>query len=393
VPSLPCPARPLPEPGDPIPAAAVKPGDTLAILYTSGTTGPSKGVCCPHAQYFWYGANSAAILRVGADDVLCTSLPLFHINALNSFAQALLTGARQVVEGRFSVSGFWTSLARHEATVTYLLGAMVPMLLSREPSPAERAHKVRTALGPGVPAHLFETFRARTGIALVEGYGSTETNFVIASVGTDKPGGMGVLRPGFEARIVDENDTELPPGSPGELVLRADEPFAFSTGYLGMPEQTVEAWRNLWFHTGDRVVRDADGRFHFVDRLKDAIRRRGENISSFEVEQVLLSHPAVATAAVFPVRSELAEDEVMAAIVVKPGESLTGEALVRFCEPRLPAFAVPRFVEVLPDLPRTENGKVQKYRLRERGVSPTTWDREAAGIVLDRRAGRAPPAS
>jgi crotonobetaine/carnitine-CoA ligase len=158
-------------------------------------------------------------------------------------------------------------------------------------------------------------------------------------------------------------------------VLRADEPFAFATGYYGMPDKTVEAWRNLWFHTGDRVVREADGAFRFVDRIKDAIRRRGENVSSYEVEQVLLSHADVAGAAVFPVRSELAEDEVMAAIVAALDRRIDCAALARFCEARLPKFAVPRYIEVLDELPRTENGKVQKYKLRERGVTPTTWDR------------------
>ena len=158
-------------------------------------------------------------------------------------------------------------------------------------------------------------------------------------------------------------------------------PFAFATGYFGAPEKTVEAWRNLWFHTGDRVVRQTDGYFRFVDRLKDAIRRRGENISSFEVEQVLLSHPAVANAAAFPVRSPLAEDEVMAAVILHPGRQLTEAELIAFCEPRLPYFAVPRYLEFMSELPSTESGKVQKYKLRERGVTDKTWDREAAGAA------------
>ena len=161
--------------------------------------------------------------------------------------------------------------------------------------------------------------------------------------------------------------------------MRADEPFAFATGYFGAPEKTVEAWRNLWFHTGDRVVRQADGYFRFVDRLKDAIRRRGENISSFEVEQVLLGHPAVANAAVFPVPSPLAEDEVMAALVLHPGSELKPEDLIAYCAPRLPYFALPRYLEFMRELPVTENGKVQKYKLRERGITERTWDRGPSG--------------
>ena len=376
----------MPGPGAPAPAAALSPGDTVAILYTSGTTGPSKGVCCPHAQLIAWGEHTARLLGVTRDDVLCTTLPLFHVNALNGFFQALVTGASQVVEARFSASGFWDTMAARGATVGYLLGAMVPMLLARPACEAERAHRMRIALAPGVPASLHARFLERTGVALLEGYGSTETNFVIAAVpGEGAEGTMGRLRPGFSARVADADDAELPPGEAGELLLRADAPFAFATGYWGMPEKTVEAWRNLWFHTGDRVVRDAEGRFRFVDRLKDAIRRRGENVSSWEVEQVLLSHPSVAAAAVFPVRSELAEDEVMAAIVPEAGATLDPVELVRFCETRMPHFAVPRYVERVDDLPRTENGKVRKVVLRERGVGPATWDREAEGVVVARR--------
>lgn len=364
-----------PEGSQAIAPAAMQPGDPLAILYTSGTTGPAKGVICPHAQYFWWGVNSAEVLGVGRDDVLCTTLPLFHINALNTFAQAALTGAEVVFESRFSASGFWPSMRASGATVVYLLGAMVPILLAQPEGDGERDHRVRIGLGPGVPSAAGQAFKARTGVSLLEGYGSTETNFAIATAPDSPRGGvMGWLRPGFQACVADQDDVALPPGEAGELLLRADEPYAFASGYFNMPEKTVEAWRNLWFHTGDRVVRDADGAFRFVDRIKDAIRRRGENISSFEVEQVLLSHPGVASCAVYPVRSELAEDEVMAALVAREGERIDPVELSRFCEGRLPYFAVPRYIDVLPDLPRTENGKVQKFKLRERGVGPHTWD-------------------
>ena len=372
----------FPAAGDAIESAPVHPGDALAILYTSGTTGPAKGVIVPHAQYYWWGVNTARVLGVGATDVLCTTLPLFHINALNTFAQAVVSGARVVYVGRFSASGFWPAMCAARATVIYLLGAMVPILLAQPPSGAERAHSVRVGLGPGVPTAASADFHARTGVALIEGYGSTETNFVLATA-ADSPrtGAMGWLQPGFDARVVDEHDVELPPGEAGELVLRADEPFAFASGYFGMPEETVRAWRNLWFHTGDRVVRDAQGSYRFIDRIKDAIRRRGENVSSYEVEQVLLAYPGLATVAVYPVRSELAEDEVMAALVAREGETVDFDALVRHCEQRLPYFAVPRYIEQMDDLPRTENGKVQKYKLRERGVTAATWERPQRSLA------------
>ena len=358
----------------------VQPGDTLAILYTSGTTGPAKGVMCPHAQLYWWGVHSARILAVASSDVLCTTLPLFHINALNTFAQAAVSGAHVVYEAKFSASGFWPTMARREATVVYLLGAMVPILLAQPAGDAERQHRVRLGLGPGVPAAAGVAFKARTGVALVEGYGSTETNFVIATNPNAAPQGvMGHVQPGFHARVVDEHDVELLRGTAGELLLRTDEPLAFATGYFGLPEKTADAWRNGWFHTGDRVVQERDGAFRFVDRIKDAIRRRGENISSYEVEHVLLSHPAVAEAAVFAVRSELAEDEVMAALIARPGHAVDAADLWRHCDERLPRFAVPRYLDVLDELPRTENGKVQKFKLRERGVAPATLDRTRSG--------------
>jgi crotonobetaine/carnitine-CoA ligase len=283
-------------------------------------------------------------------------------------------------EKRFSASGFFPSLVQSRATVTYLLGAMVPILLSRPVSSEETAHRVTVALAPGVPAQFHAEFTRRTGIRLLDGWGSTETNFVLGTtIEHQKPGLMGPVFEGFGARVVDNDGQDVADGPAGELIVRADEPLAFAHEYFRAPEKTAEAWRDGWFHTGDRVVRQADGYFRFVDRLKDAIRRRGENISSFEVEQVLLSHAAVANAAAFPVRSALAEDEVMAAVILHPGRALNEAELIAFCEPRLPYFAVPRYLEFVSDLPSTESGKVQKYKLRERGVTDKTWDREAAG--------------
>jgi len=377
--------QPMPAAGNVIEHAPTGPGDLVTILYTSGTTGPSKGVCCPHAHLYWWGESTAELLGVKAGDVLLTTLPLFHVNALNSFYQALLRGATLVVEPRFSASGFSKSLVRHKATVTYLLGAMVPILLATQPQPEDSGHKVRVALAPAVPEAFLKPFRDRFGMTTIDGYGSTETNFVIGNPIDDQvPGAMGRIRPGFAARVVDEGDNAVPDGVAGELVLRADEPFAFASGYFNLPEKTLDTWRNLWFHTGDRVVRDATGLYRFVDRIKDVIRRRGENISAFEVEEALSSHPAVAAAAVFPVPSELAEDEVMAALVLAPGMAPAPQELLDFCRPRLSYFALPRFIEFVDELPLTENGKVQKFKLRERGVTAATWDREAAGYQVRR---------
>ncbi len=374
-----CRASSLPEASDPDPAHPVGAGDIAAILYTSGTTGPSKGVRCPQAQFYWWGVLVSESLGIREGDVLYTCLPLFHTNALTAFVQALVSGATFVLGERFSASSFWARVRSCGADITYLLGAMVSILLARRYEPFEQEHRVRVALAPATPARHFDRFRERFGIQLVEGYGSTETNCAIAAADprTGRGGYMGTVRSGFTARVVDEHDGEVDDGTPGELLLRHDEPFAFADGYWAMPEQTVQAWRNLWFHTGDRVVREPDGWYRFLDRAKDAIRRRGENISSWEVEQVLLEHPAVQSAAVFPVPSVLGEDEVMAAIVLEEQASLTPEELIAHCQPRLAYFAVPRYLEFVPELPLTENGKVRKQVLRQRGLTSATWDREA----------------
>lgn len=352
------------------------PGDTAAILYTSGTTGVSKGVECPHGQFYWWGVNMADQLMLTEDDVLYTNLPLFHTNALNAFMQAVVCGGSFVLGPKFSASKFWTNLRKSQATVTYLLGAMVSILARHEPSPADRDHRVRIALSPATPPALHEQFRQRFGVLLLDGYGSTETNSVIGSTPLEwKAGMMGRVRPGFQIRVVDEFGGDVSAGTPGELLIRSTQRFAVATGYYKMPEATVKAWQDLWFHTGDRVVEDEQGWLRFVDRIKDVIRRRGENISSVEVESALRQHPAVMDAAVYAVDSELSEDEVMAALVVS--EQIDFTELRRFLTPLLSSFAIPRFLRVVAALPQTENGKVRKEVLKKEGRDAAQWDSDA----------------
>ena len=368
-----------------VPAAATGPGDIVVILYTSGTTGGAKGVLCPHAQLYWWGIINSEVLSIGPDDVLFTSLPLFHTNAINCLFQALVAGATYALERRFSASRYWARAADHGATVTYLLGAMIGMLQAQPESAADRAHGVRVALAPATPAPLHRPFRERFGVELIDGYGSTETSHIIGRPEDEqRPGFLGRAIDDFDVRVVDEHDEEVNPGTPGELVVRSRHPFSLASGYHSMPGATVDAWRNLWFHTGDRVVCGHDGWYRFLDRRKDTIRRRGENISSVEVERTLLEHPAVRAVAVYPVPSELAEDEVMAAVVTSPDIHLEPIELIEHCEPRLAHFAIPRYVEFVDSLPLTENGKVRKQALRERGVTPSTWDRDLSGYRLRR---------
>jgi crotonobetaine/carnitine-CoA ligase len=362
---------------DAVAPAELHPGTTAALVYTSGTTGLPKGVCCPHAQFFWGAVAMNEVLGIGEEDVLYSCLPLFHTNALGTFFKTLLGGAACAYGTRFSASGFWTELVDTEATVTFLLGAMVSILCSRAPTPAEREHHVRVALAPATPASLIASFLDRTGIRLVDAYGSTETGGTIsAPPGQQKPGYMGRVLRDFEARVVDENDVELPDGTLGELVLRNHQPYSFATGYFRMPDLTVKTRRNLWLHTGDRVIRDSDGWFRFHDRSADVIRRRGENISSYEVEQALISHEDISVAAVYAVPSPWGEDDVAAAVVVRAGVSLTGPELIAHCEARLPYFAIPRYLDFVESVPMMENGKVRREELKARGITDSMWDRE-----------------
>ncbi len=371
-----------PRPGicDAIAPADIDPLDTAMVLFTSGTTGPPKGVRCPHAQNLFWGESVGRALELAPGDVLFNCLPLFHTNAINTLFQAFVAGATASVGTRFSVRRHWHDAAETGATVMYLLGAMVAMLDAAPVSDSDRAHSVRRALSPATPAHLHSSFGTRFGVTLIDGFGSTETNFVVGnSLSELRPGYLGKVRPGYDARVVD-GDTPVPDGSAGELEVRSCREGAFATGYLGEAEPDPRSWRR----TGDRVIRESDGWFRFVDRIKEVIRRRGENISSAEVEGVLSCHPDVIQVAVYPVPSDLAEDEVMAAVVLRPGSELDPADLLRFGEPQLPYFALPRYVDVVDVLPLTETGKVRKTELTATGVGADTWDAVLVGYLPTR---------
>jgi crotonobetaine/carnitine-CoA ligase len=308
---------------------------------------------------------------------LFTSLPLFHTNAINAFAQALVAGSGYALWPRFSASRFWEQAASSGGTVGYLLGAMVTMLYAQPVTETDRAHRMSRALAPAAPASLCFPFQRRFGVTLTDGFGTTETNLVIGAPPEEaRPGYLGVVRDGFSARVLDADGSPVADGTAGELVLHNQHRNAFASGYWRLPEATAAAWRDGWLHTGDRVVRDEDGWFRFVDRLKDVIRRRGENVSSHEVEQVVLGHPAVSAVAVFAVPSELGEDEIMASVVPAPGRVIDPAELVRHSSGELPYFAVPRYVDIVTELPVTDTGKIRKPELRQRGVTATTWDRQ-----------------
>lgn len=360
--------------------ASLNPWDLIGILYTSGTTGLSKGVRITNAHA--YGYASPALFDIERpDEVTMVTLPLFHIGGQWAGVYKSLIGAGSaVVLPRFSATSFWDDVRRYGCTYTMLLGAMANFLWRQPPSPSDRDHPLRRAsMIPVIPQ--LDDFRERFGIEAVgTGYGLTEGSTILrAPMGQAEPGLAGWLRPDFEARLVDENDIEVPEGEVGELVVRTRDPWSVMDGYHAMPEATVKAWRNQWLHTGDAFRRDATGRWYFLDRLKDAVRRRGENVSSFEVESEINEHPAVLESAVIAVPSDASEDEIMACVVLRPGQSVSAPELLAFLDARLPYFMVPRYVEFLERLPKTPTEKVQKQALRERGITPETYDRPPAG--------------
>jgi len=377
---------PLPRDGTSIDRPPFAPSDPCAILYTSGTTGPAKGVVYPSEQLYWWAAVMARMSSITAASVSYTTLPLFHIHALSSLVQCLIHGARCVIAGRFSASRYWAEAAAVGATHGCLVGSMGSMLLAQPAGPHDRAHGMHTLFSSSLRSSVWAEVSARFGVSRrVGGYGSTETNAAFfAEDGWEVQGNMGHVVPGFHASVVDAHDAAVADGTAGELVLRSDIPFAFATGYWDNAEATVTAWRNLWFHSGDLVVREASGRFRFVGRLKESIRRRGENISAWEIEQAIIRHPGVSDAAAFGVPSPLGDEEVMVAVVLLDGARATPQDLLSHLDGRLAHFAIPRYVEFVDRLPLTDTGKIQRTLLRERGVGPATWDREQAGWTVSR---------
>jgi crotonobetaine/carnitine-CoA ligase len=354
-----------------------QPWELASILFTSGTTGPSKGVMWSHNLGICLAENSCWVMAYTGNDVIYTCLPLFHINALfTAFYAGLLVGAPVVVAPRFSASSFWREIGDNGATVANMLGAMGAILWRQEPALAERNHRLRLSMVVPFPKGYTEEFEERFQLTATELYGSTDTGIPLGiPFGERRPGSCGVPAPGWECLLVDEDDEPVAQGEVGELVVRPTRPFVGQLGYWNLPERTLEAHRNQWFHTGDALWQDADGWYYFADRKKDALRVSGENVSSFEVEQVLLSHPSVLEAAVYAVPSELGEDSVMAAVVLDPETpEMTPQQLRNHVVHRLPYFAVPRYIDVRSVLPKTATEKVRKAGLRDEGLTATTWD-------------------
>ena len=351
------------------PEVAVVEAEVAQVFFTSGTTGRSKACLFDHR----YAVRQAELFcgrwRIEPGDVLFNPFPLFHIDAsVLTLAPAIVSGCTAALAERFSATGFWSQVRELEASHFDFMGSTLTMLW-KQPERADDADNP-ARVGWGVPMPDFAAgFEERFGVRLLEGYGMTDCGLPVSQP-FDEP-----RRPGSCGRVAEPYRLEI--AEDGEILVAGEGPGLMTLGYLGMPEATAEAFRDGWFHTGDLGRLDGDGWLYFLGRKKDAIRRRGENISAFEIEEVVEAHPAVLQAAAFGVPSELMEEEVKVCLVVRPGFTLVPEELIDWCRARLARYMVPRFVEVLPELPLTPTEKVEKYRLRAAGVTPGTWDREA----------------
>lgn len=370
------------------PQVEVEEGDLMSIVYTSGTTGLPKGCMLPHAYYCRVARLMCEAWEVGEGDVIMTALPLFHGAArMMMVGAALWSGQTVVVEREFRPAPFLERITEVGATIVGGVGAMGVALLSLPPSPFDRSHRLRVAMWIPFTAEQQLAFEERFAVNVsAELYGQTECVPVTFSApkGERNRASAGRPAPDLEVQLVDDEDRPVPTGQVGEIVVRPREPYAIFSGYWQKPEETLRSFRNLWYHTGDYGRADAQGFITFVDRKKDALRRRGENVSSVELEAAIARHPKIAEAAVHAVPSQLTEDDIKACIVLKTGETIGPEELFTFFKDHIPYYAIPRYVEILPQLPKNAVGRVMKYVLRERGVTPSTWDLEAMGFRIPR---------
>ncbi len=359
------------------PGVEVQAGAISGLMYTSGTTGAPKGVVQRYrlAPMAGFAGNDA---MYQPDDILYTCLPLFHANALFlSTQRALVRGVTLALSRRFSASRFWDEVRRYQATTFNALGAMIPILMKQPERENDLDNRVRVVMSAACPASVWEPFENRFGVRLVEGYGAVDGGgFGISNPGTSPKGSIG--KPATPVRIVDDAGSDVPVGEAGELLFKVDDANARRVEYYKNSEASEAKIRDGWFYTGDLVYADSEGNIFFADRKTDSMRRRGENISSWEVEREINAHPAVLESGAFGVPSDLGEDDVMVVVVLREGQALTPEDLIAHCEKRMAKFMVPRYVEFRDELPKTGTHRVQKSELKRQGVTARTWDRERA---------------
>ena len=349
--------------------------DIACIVFTSGTTGPSKPVLVPWGNYM---ATLAVWSDLTQDDAFYSPYPLCHSAGRSPFTWMGVLGGRWIIRDSFKLDRFWSDIEQFGCTTTQVIAAMMEWLVEQPERPGESASTLRNMVSAPVSERVFE-FQERFGVGVRTVYGQSEVGMILSRipkiVGEFKS--CGRATPGFEVKLVDENDYEVPLGEVGEAVVRADTPWSLNCGYWGMPTETAIAWRNGWFHTGDGMRQTEDGSFIFVDRLKDALRFRGENISSYELECVVVEHPDVLECAVIGIPAGEDEEEIKVVVVLTEEGTVAARELVEFVSAKVPSFMVPRFVEFVAALPRTEvTGRIQKNALRTVGVNEATWDRQ-----------------
>ncbi|WBU52976.1 AMP-binding protein [Paracoccus sp. SCSIO 75233] len=360
------------------------PFDTQCIIYTSGTTGPSKGVMCSYLHIYTAGR---AVYFLNDTDRYLVNLPMYHVSGILPCMLMLGLGGSIAVIERFRTQDFWKTIADTEASFAILLGVMTRFLLNQPECEEEKLGHLRHIIQQPLDEDA-AILRERFGFDVYTSFNMTEVSLpIVSSANPGVAGTCGTARDGVSLRIVDDYDCEVPTGETGELIVRTDRPYAMMHGYYRDPEATAKAWRNGWFHTGDRFRMDEAGNYYFVDRLKDTIRRRGENISSFEVEAALMAHPSIREAAAVAVDSEISESEVLAVVSLADSQVLDPAELIVFLRPRLAHFMIPRFVRIVEELPKTPTQKIEKHVLRKIGLSEgDAWDRELAGVSVRRAA-------
>jgi crotonobetaine/carnitine-CoA ligase len=377
----------LTDAGDTPPDIALTAADTMSIVYTSGTTGLPKGCVASHGYYCRSGDVIGSALELTADDVLFAGLPLFHSGGrLVTVAMPMLFGIPTYIQGTFSASNYFPRAREVGCTVMIAVGAMGAAVLATERSDADRDHSVRRVMVAPVTAAGQQMFRERFGVdPWVDVFGQSECMPIMAtplSSDSRDPGGCGVPAPDVEVALLDDDGVPVAAGAVGEICVRPREPYAMFDGYFERPEATLEAFRGLWYHTGDYGKQLPSGAYTFVDRKKDALRRRGENVSSIELEMGINGHPQIVESAVHAMPSELGEDDIKVCVVVVDGEQLDPDEVFGYFKDHLPYFAIPRYVEIVPALPRNAVGRVMKHKLREAGNGPDAWDFDALGLTV-----------